>query len=47
MRGDLLAIARGDSETWRELPHAIIAQSGFEVNRLRLMVGETHLLGAG
>ncbi|MCS6992630.1 MAG: FAD-dependent oxidoreductase [Anaerolineales bacterium] len=44
--GDLLAIARGDSETWRELPHAIIAQSGFEVNRLRLMVGKTHLLGA-
>jgi NAD(P)H-nitrite reductase large subunit len=43
---DLLAIARGDSETWRELPHAIIAQSGFEVNRLRLMVGETRLLGA-
>lgn len=43
---DLLAIARGDSETWRELPHAIIAQSGFEVNRLRLMVGKTHLLGA-
>ncbi len=44
--GDLLAIARGDSETWRELPHAIIAQSGFEVNRLRLMVGEQYLLGA-
>lgn len=43
---DLLAIARGDSETWRELPHAIIAQGGFQVNRLRLMVGETHLLGA-
>ncbi|GAB4504866.1 MAG: FAD-dependent oxidoreductase [Anaerolineales bacterium] len=45
-QGDLLAIARGDSETWRELPHAIIAQSGFEVNRLRLMVGQEHLLGA-
>lgn len=44
--GDLLAIARGDSETWRELPHALIAQSGFEVNRLRLMVGEQYLLGA-
>lgn len=44
--GDLLAIARGDSETWRELPHAIIAQSGFEVNRLRLMVGEQYILGA-
>lgn len=43
---DLVGIARGDSETWRELPHSIIAQSGFEVNRLRLMVGEKHLLGA-
>lgn len=43
---DLLGIARGDSETWRELPDSIIAQTGFEVNRLRLMVGEKHLLGA-
>lgn len=43
---DLIGIARGDSETWRELPHSIIAQSGFEVNRLRLMVGEKYLLGA-
>ncbi len=43
---DLLGIARGDSETWRELPDSIIAQTGFEVNRLRLMVGKKHLLGA-
>lgn len=43
---DLSGIARGDSETWRELPDAIAAQTGFEVNRLRLMVGEKHLLGA-
>lgn len=43
---DVLGIARGDSETWRELPDAIIAQTGFEVNRLRLMVGERHLVGA-
>ncbi len=26
---DLVGIARGDSETWRELPDAMIAQSGF------------------
>ena len=39
-------IARGDSETWRQLPDSIVAQTGFEVNRLRLLVGEKTLLGA-
>ena len=43
---DLVGIARGDSETWRALPDAIVAQTGFEVNRLRLLVGEKTLLGA-
>ena len=43
---DLVGIARGDSETWRSLPDAIVAQTGFEVNRLRLLVGEKSLLGA-
>lgn len=43
---DLLGIARGDSETWRQVPDVIVAQGGFEVNRLRLMVGEKHILGA-
>ncbi len=43
---DLFGIARGDSETWRQVPDVIVAQGGFEVNRLRLMVGEKHLLGA-
>lgn len=43
---DVLGIVRGDSETWRSLPDAIIAQTGFEVNRLRLMVGHRHILGA-
>ena len=43
---DLVGIARGDSETWRHLPEAIVAQSGFEINRLRLLVGEKTLLGA-
>lgn len=43
---DLIGIARGDSETWRSLPDAIVAQTGFEVNRLRLLVGEKTLLGA-
>ena len=43
---DVVGIARGDSETWRHLPEAIVAQSGFEVNRLRLLVGDNTLLGA-
>lgn len=43
---DLVSIARGDSETWRQLPDAIVAQSGYEVNRLRLLIGERTLLGA-
>ena len=43
---DLVSIARGDSETWRQLPDSIVAQTGFNVNRLRLMVGEKTLLGA-
>ena len=44
--GDLIGIARGDSETWRELPDAMVAQTGFEVNRLRLLIGEKTVLGA-
>jgi NAD(P)H-nitrite reductase large subunit len=43
---DLIGIARGDSETWRQPPDAISAQSDFDVNRLRLLVGESTLLGA-
>jgi NAD(P)H-nitrite reductase large subunit len=43
---DLVGIARGDSETFRQLPDAMIAQTHFEVNRLRVLVGERCLLGA-
>lgn len=43
---DLLGIARGDSETWRQLPDSIAAQQDFEVNRLRLMLGAETILGA-
>ena len=43
---DVVGIACGDSETWRQLPDAIVAQSGFDVNRVRLLVGEDHLIGA-
>jgi NAD(P)H-nitrite reductase large subunit len=43
---DLVGIARGDSETWRQLPDAITAQNECEVNRLRILVGEDTILGA-
>jgi NAD(P)H-nitrite reductase large subunit len=43
---DLVGIARGDSETWRQLPDSIVAQTGFQVNRLRLLIGEKTLVGA-
>ncbi len=43
---DLLGIARGDSETWRQLPDAIAAQANFDVNRLRILIGEGTLRGA-
>lgn len=43
---DLVSIARGDSETWRQKPDAAVAQSSLEFNRLRLIIGRQHLLGA-
>jgi len=43
---DLLGIARGDSETWRQLPDTLVAQDAFDVNRLRVLVGEGSLVGA-
>jgi len=43
---DLVAIARGDSETWRQLPDAIAVQSGFDINRVRLMIGKNLIIGA-
>jgi NADPH-dependent 2,4-dienoyl-CoA reductase/sulfur reductase-like enzyme len=43
---DVRGIARGDSETWRQLPNSFAAQDVSDVNRLRLLVGEQKLLGA-
>jgi NAD(P)H-nitrite reductase large subunit len=43
---DVVGIARGDSETWRDLPEAMVAQSGFDINHMRLMIGEKTLIGA-
>lgn len=43
---DECSIVRGESESWQLLPDAIVCQNDFEVNRVRLMVGREHLLGA-
>jgi len=43
---DVVGIARGDSETWRDLPDAIEAQSGFDINHMRLVIGKKELIGA-
>jgi NAD(P)H-nitrite reductase large subunit len=43
---DVVGIARGDSETWRQLPDVLVAQGGFDVNHIRLLVGEDCLIGA-
>jgi NAD(P)H-nitrite reductase large subunit len=43
---DLQGIARGDSETWRHPTDAVVAQDGFEVNRIRVLLGERAITGA-
>jgi NADPH-dependent 2,4-dienoyl-CoA reductase/sulfur reductase-like enzyme len=42
---DTVGIVRGDSEGWRKVPDALVAQADFDINRLRLLVGENHLVG--
>ena len=43
---DVVGIVRGESEAWRQMPDAIVTQANFDVNRLRILVGETRLVGA-
>ena len=43
---DLLSIARGDSETWRQIPQVMAVQWDFKVNRTRVMVGRSSIVGA-
>ncbi len=43
---DECQIIRGESESWQLLPDAVVCQNNFEVNRLRLMVGQEQILGA-
>ena len=43
---DVVGIARGDSETWRQLPDAIAVQGGFDINHVRVLIGEDRIIGA-
>jgi NAD(P)H-nitrite reductase large subunit len=43
---DLVAIMRGDSESWRDDVESLVVQDAHNGSRLRLMVGEETLLGA-
>jgi NAD(P)H-nitrite reductase large subunit len=43
---DLVGIARGDSELWRQLGQALVAEDEHAVNRLRLLIGPSTLIGA-
>ena len=43
---DLVSVARGSSETWRQLPNTIAMESGSNLSNLRIMVGERTLTGA-
>ena len=43
---DLVAISRGDSESWRLLPEASVLADRDDVNRVRLFVGERKIVGA-
>jgi nitrite reductase (NADH) large subunit len=43
---DVVGIVRGESEGWRQMPDAIVTQANFDVNRLRILVGESRLVGA-
>ncbi len=43
---DTVGIVRGESEGWRQMPDALVAQSDFDINRLRVLVGENHFVGA-
>ena len=42
---DMVGIARGDSETFRQLPDSIAVQSDFSVNRVRVLIDGNRIIG--
>jgi NADPH-dependent 2,4-dienoyl-CoA reductase/sulfur reductase-like enzyme len=43
---DLTTIARGESEAWRHSPRSWTVADRDDVNRVRLLIGERHIVGA-
>ena len=43
---DEFTIVRGESETWQQMPDAVVCQNNFDINRLRVLLGENKILGA-
>lgn len=43
---DTYSIVRGESQAWQIMPDAVVCQNNFDVNRLRLMIGEKYIHGA-
>lgn len=43
---DLATIARGDSESWRQVPNVMAVQCNVEVNRTRIMLSSKTIVGA-
>jgi nitrite reductase (NADH) large subunit len=42
---DMIGIARGDSETFRQLSDSIAVQSYFSINRVRVLIDGNHIIG--
>jgi NAD(P)H-nitrite reductase large subunit len=42
---DMVGIARGDSEMFRQLPDSIAVQSDFSVNRVRVLIDRNYIIG--
>lgn len=43
---DEFTIVRGESETWQQMPDAVVCQNNFDINRLRVLLGQNKILGA-
>lgn len=43
---DLISITHGDSESWRDSPEAIVSRIDYDLNHVRIIIGEKTMIGA-
>jgi NADPH-dependent 2,4-dienoyl-CoA reductase/sulfur reductase-like enzyme len=43
---DLISITHGDSESWRDSPEAIVSRIDYDLNHVRIVIGEKTMIGA-